>query len=158
MYRDESKLGRLYVDKFSGYNEETGQYENLFYFGGRSFSIHDAYSMETVFSSENFMTEWVGKNNYEFHNAEKDEFPSFDKRSDNRGVEPEALALGKCQCNNNNDNNIYDILVVSLEQSGGMMAFDITEIDKNDVYFVGYFNNRPLNVSYVDGERPPYIL
>ncbi|MFN3333100.1 MAG: choice-of-anchor I domain-containing protein, partial [Caldilinea sp.] len=62
---------------------------------------------------------------------------TFDGRSDDKGPEPEALALGEI------DGRTYAFL--GLERIGGVMVWDIT--DPRAPRFVTYANNRDFTVA-----------
>jgi hypothetical protein len=68
-------------------------------------------------------------------NSNSDENDSFDSRSDDKGPEPEGLALGEVAGKR--------YAFVGLERIGGIMMFDITS--PFDVSFAGYHNDRDFN-------------
>lgn len=65
-------------------------------------------------------------------NSTNDENGSFDNRSDDKGPEPEGLALGEI------DGRTY--LFLGLERISGIMVYDISDPHRPE--FVQYINNR----------------
>lgn len=94
---DDKKLGRLYLSLIDGKNPKTGLYENLYAYGGRSFTIWDPeMNMTKVYDSgadfENYHAELLPEvfNNHvgdRTHTPEDD----FDVRSDDMGPEVEVV-------------------------------------------------------------------
>lgn len=110
-----------------------GLYEELYVFGGRSFSIFTA-DGELVFDSgddfEEITAERFGD---DFNNDNTENTP--DSRSDNKGPEPEGLVLGQI------GERFYAF--IGLERVGGVMTYDIT--DPESATFVDYVNNRDFS-------------
>ncbi|KAB7745801.1 alkaline phosphatase [Nostocoides sp. F2B08] len=142
-----ANLGRLDVLTDLGLDEVAGCYSELYALGGRSFSIHTA-SGEQVFDSAGLFEETVadlisaGELPEEAFNAGHDEQPSFESRSDAKGVEPEGVTIGSIQ------GRTYAF--VGLERIGGVMVFDITDPTRSS--FVDYVNNRDFTVDF-DGDE-----
>lgn len=142
--RDNTMLGRLTLTKTMGDTDGDSDLEELFVPGARSFSIWNAATGEQVFDSasdferitENLLPEGFNANN-DVNNDDPDpDERSMDTRSDNKGPEPEGLALGQYL------GRTYAF--VGLERTGGIMVYDIT----NPVapFFVEYVNNRDYSV------------
>ncbi|MDB9415643.1 choice-of-anchor I family protein [Microcystis aeruginosa] len=136
-------LGRLDVSTIDGLNGQ-GQYSQLFAYGGRSFSIWNVTNgLSQVFDSGDDFEEILAAFSAtpltpSIFNS--DGTPSsFDSRSDNRGPEPEGLAVGTVK------NRLYSF--VGIERSGGFMVYDIT--DPNNPFFTDYINDWQL------GDRSP---
>lgn len=102
----EAKLGRLNIISTMGLNS-ISKYEELFAFGGRSFSIWNGDSGSLVFDSKND----TDKRSVDFGTYD-------DKRSDDKGAEPESVVVAKM-----GDKNI---LFVGLERTDTVMIYDIT--------------------------------
>jgi hypothetical protein len=68
-------------------------------------------------------------------NSTNDENGSFDNRSDDKGPEPEGVAVGKVRGNH--------YAFVGLERVGGIMIFDVT--DPANPRFVNYISNRDFS-------------
>lgn len=119
-------------------------YEKLYAYGGRSMSIFrvtDA-GLELVYDTASQMEETTADAFPEFFNADhqyRNPADQFDRRSANKGPEPEGVAIGEV--------NGRTYAFVGLERIGGVMAYDITE--PADTEFVQYINNRDFSLSEV---------
>ncbi|WP_193597089.1 choice-of-anchor I family protein [Microbacterium sp. YJN-G] len=138
-YLGDADLGRLNVSIEGGFNAETGYYEELHGFGGRSFSIWTTEG-EQVFDSGSDFERITAEANGEFLNSNHSE-ANLEGRSDDKGPEPENLVLGEV------DGRTYAF--IGLERVGGIMVYDIT--DPARASFAGYVNNRDFSVSVEDG-------
>ena len=124
-----SNLGRLKTTTTMGDADGDGFYEEIYTYGGRSFSILDGNTGKIIYDSGNDIavrTAFSG-----FFNWNEDA-GSFDDRSDDKGAEPEALTVGEIDGRT--------IAFVGLERQGGIMMYDITGMVKPK--FLGYFNGR----------------
>lgn len=130
-----ANLGRLNVTAALGDADGDGVYEALYTLGGRSFSIWNTDGAQ-VFDSGSDFERVIAKNNPAFFNASNDD-RSFDSRSDNKGPEPEGLALGTV--------GKRKYAFVGLERMGGVMTYDIT--NPLSPVFVDYTNNRDFTVT-----------
>jgi len=130
-------LGRLNVVTDLGYDADRDCFSQLHAFGGRSFSIYTADGTR-LFDSAGMIEEQIaqliadGELPESAFNANNDETPSFDSRSDDKGPEPEAVVVGRVQ------GRTYAF--VGLERIGGVMVFDIT--DPTKATYVDYVNER----------------
>jgi len=131
-------LGRLDVSSIDGLNAQ-GQYSQLFAYGGRSFSIWNVTNgLSQVFDSGDDFEQILATFSAtpltpSIFNS--DGTPSsFDSRSDNRGPEPEGLAVGSV------GNRLYTF--VGIERAGGFMVYDIT--NPSHPFFVDYINDWQL--------------
>lgn len=142
--QDEDKLGRLTVTNATGDIDGDGEFEELYAFGGRSFSILDENGNIVFDSGDEF--EKITAEVYRKHfNATNDE-NNFDNRSDNKGPEPEGVAIGQIA------GRTYAF--IGLERIGGIMTYDIT--NPEEPFFVSYDNNRDFSVEFnVDEEGDP---
>ncbi|MEM9482651.1 MAG: choice-of-anchor I family protein [Cyanobacteria bacterium P01_F01_bin.116] len=131
----ESNLGRLKVTNTLGDSDNDGDYDALYTFGGRSFSIWDTQG-NLVFDSGDDFERIIAKTNPENFNSTNDENGSFDDRSDDKGPEPEAITIGEV------GGQTYGF--IGLERDSGIMVYDIT--NPTAVKFVQYINNRNFNV------------
>ena len=138
--QDNENLGRLKVVTTEGDADEDGLYEALYSFGGRSFSIFNADTGSLVFDSgddfEQITATVIGGEGF---NSTDDE-NAFDDRSDDKGPEPEALAVGTV--------NGKTYAFIGLERVGGIMVYDIT--DPATPAFVEYSVNRDYSVDIED--------
>jgi hypothetical protein len=127
---DDNDIGRLKVSVEKGDIDGDGDYDQLYTYGARSFSIWDA-NGNIVFDSGDDVGRITAAIHGESFNNDEDENKG-DTRSDAKGAEPEALALGKI------DDRTYAF--IGLERMAGIMIYDIT--NPFNVSFVDYFYNR----------------
>ena len=140
---DNAELGRLTVTTSPPGND----LDNLYAFGGRSISIWDATTGTLVWDSGDQLeqiTKVLLPDNFNSDNAEN----NFDNRSDNKGPEPEAIAVGTV------DGRTYAF--VGLERVGGVMVFDIT-VPQAPV-FQTYIATRDFSTSVVGPDSGPEVL
>ncbi|MFN6275232.1 MAG: choice-of-anchor I family protein [Microcystis sp.] len=131
-------LGRLDVSSIDGLNAQ-GQYSQLFAYGGRSFSIWNVTNgLSQVFDSGDDFEQILAAFSATPLTASifnSDGTPSsFDSRSDNRGPEPEGLAVGSVR------NRLYSF--VGIERAGGFMVYDIT--NPSNPLLTNYINDSQL--------------
>lgn len=127
-------LGRLLVTNTRGDTDGDGDYDELYAFGTRSFSIWNSAGRQVYDSGDQF--EYITAATYpEYFNANfntssaQDRF-IFDDRSDDKGPEPETVTTGVI------DGQTYAF--VALERTGGIMVYDIT--NPRSPQFVQYVN------------------
>ncbi|NJO44644.1 MAG: hypothetical protein HC835_02845, partial [Oscillatoriales cyanobacterium RM2_1_1] len=146
---DES-LGRLRVTDQLGDTDGDGDFDQLYAFGGRSFSIWTvgATGLDLVFDSGNDLEEITAAAFPDFFNSDNAE-NNFDNRSDDKGPEPEALSIGTI------DGVTYAFL--GAERIGGVFVYDIS--DPTAPEFIQYTNNRNFSVEFTgtnnDGDPVP---
>ncbi len=123
--KKEENLGRLKSTFAPTWDDldGDGKMDNLFVMGGRSFSIFDEYG-NLVYDSGSDMAMKTIMNSPQ---GKKD----FRKRSDDKGVEPEAITVGVVDGKT--------LAFVGLERVNAIMVYDIT--DPMNVEFVQYIND-----------------
>ncbi|MEL6863102.1 MAG: choice-of-anchor I family protein [Bacteroidota bacterium] len=131
---DES-LGRLKTTSANGDIDGDGQYEQIYSYGARSFSIWDAFG-NLVFDSGDQFEKILSQVDPEHFNSTNDDNDSYKNRSDDKGAEPEAVNIATI------DGISYAF--IGLERMGGIMIFDIS--NPHDAQFVDYINNRNFNL------------
>ena len=129
---DDNDIGRLKVTTIKGDTNNDGQYESLYAYGARSFTIWDSNGL-VVFDSGDDIGRITASVHGEAFNNNEDENKG-DSRSDDKGAEPEALTIGKI------DDRTFAF--IGLERMGGIMVYDIT--NPYNVQFEDYFYNRGL--------------
>ncbi|HEX7223746.1 MAG TPA: choice-of-anchor I family protein [Candidatus Limnocylindrales bacterium] len=139
-------LGRLNVTIESGFDEVAGCYDELYAFGGRSFSIW-ATDGTQVFDSGEAFEQITAAALPEYFNSNHTE-SNIEGRSEDKGPEPENLTLGEV------DGRTYAF--IGFERVGGIAVFDIT--DPAASRFVTYVNNRDFSVSVGDADDPRSVL
>jgi len=141
---DDNDIGRLKVTTVKGDKNNDGQYESLYAYGARSFTIWDRNGLVVFDSGDQIARVTASVHGNAFNNNEDEN--KGDTRSDDKGAEPEALTLGK----------VGDRLFafVGLERMSTIMVFDIT--NPYDVKFQDYFYNRGLEPSAdISGDLAP---
>jgi alkaline phosphatase len=114
LQRDEN-LGRLNVRNDLGDTDGDGDFDQLFHYGSRSFTIYNE-AGETVYDSGSLFSRLIAEIRPELFNQDEGD---VDDRSDDKGVEPEAIAAGEV------GGRIYAF--IGLERDNGIMVFDITD-------------------------------
>ena len=136
--KDNDNIGRLTVTNQLGDTDNDGDFDEIYAFGGRSFSIWDDTGALVFDSGDQFEQLVASLLPEAAFNASNEEGDHFDNRSDNKGPEPEALAIAYV------DESI--LLFIGLERVGGVMAFDIT--DPSAPVFLTYFNDRDFTAPF----------
>lgn len=132
--KNNANLGRLNVTRSLGDVDGDGDYDALYTLGGRSFSIWGT-DGSLVYDSGSDFERTVAASDPAFFNASNDD-RTFDSRSDNKGPEPEAVAVGTI------GNRTYAF--IGLERQGGVMIYDVTR--PRTPQFIDYVNNRNFSV------------
>lgn len=127
---DDDDIGRLKVSTVKGDANDDDQYESLYAYGARSFTIWDSNGL-VVFDSGDDIGRITASVHGEAFNNNEDENKG-DTRSDDKGAEPEALTIGTI--------GERTFAFIGLERMGGVMVYDIT--NPYDVQFEDYFYNR----------------
>lgn len=127
--QDKTVLGRLKTTTAKGDVDGDGDIDQIYGYGGRSFSIRTM-DGELVFDSGSQFAEWTAENLPGIFNSQGVE-ASFENRSDDKGTEPEALEIGQV------GDQTYAF--VGLERQGGIMVYNIT--NPAQASFVQYANN-----------------
>ncbi|MEJ0087678.1 MAG: choice-of-anchor I family protein [Pseudomonadota bacterium] len=136
--KQNANLGRHTVTKALGDVDGDGDYDRLYTLGGRSFSIWST-SGEQVYDSGAGFERITAFDDAAHFNASNDN-TNFDDRSDNKGPEPEGVALGEI------DGRTYAF--IGLERTGGLMMYDVT--DPSETFFVDFLNNRDFDAGTGD--------
>ncbi len=131
---DDAALGRLKITTATGDTDGDGDIDVIHAYGGRSFSILNS-AGEMIYDSGSDFERLIAKLNPDNFNSTNDENGSFDNRSDDKGVEPEGITVGKI------GDDYYAF--IGLERHGGIMVYNVT----NPIapQFVQFFNNRDFN-------------
>lgn len=116
--QQDDQLGRLQVSTIDGDIDGDGDFDQLFSYGGRSFSIWDEVG-NLVFDSGDQIAKITAELAPDLFNADDGDPAEFDSRSDNKGAEPEAVTVGQV------GNRTYAF--IGLERAGGgVLVYDIT--------------------------------
>ena len=128
-------LGRLKITKAGGLDPTGVCYRELHAFGGRDFSVWTT-SGRLVSSSGSGFERITEQALPEFFNSDHAE-SNFDDRSDDKGPEPEGVAIGTVKGK--------PYAFVALERVGGIMVYDLSTPSRPR--FVTYLNNRDFAFS-----------
>ena len=129
--KDKKQLARLKVIKPQG---TLAAEQKVQAFGSRSFSIWDE-SGELVFDSGDDFARIVYEQDPNNFNSTNDNNQSGDDRSDDKGVEPEAIEVAEI--------NGKHYAFIGLERQGGIMIYDVTQ--PKSARFISYLNNRDFD-------------
>jgi len=141
-------LGRLKTTKTMGDTDGDGDHDLIFAYGGRSFSIWAA-DGTLVFDSGNAFEHVISKRSAQVFNANGG-VEKVDDRSDDKGPEPEALALGEI------DGRTYAF--IGMERNNAIFAYDVTL--PSDPHMVGYMmpsasHNSPEGLEFIAAADSP---
>jgi uncharacterized repeat protein (TIGR01451 family) len=126
--KQNGNLGRLTVTNATGDTDRDGDIDRIEAFGARSFSIWDA-SGKQIFDSGDQLEKITATQAPTLFNSDG-AAASFDARSDNKGPEPEGVAIGVI------NNRTYAF--IGLERVGDVIVYDVTNPTKPQ--FVQYLN------------------
>jgi hypothetical protein len=140
---DNALLGRLTVTT----SPPGGDFANLYAFGARSFSIWDAASGALVWDSGDQL-EQVTAAAFPAHFNSNNTSNGFDDRSDNKGPEPEGVAVGRV------GGRTYAF--VGLERIGGVVVYDVTT--PTAPLFQQYFSTRDFTAATPGPDLGPEIV
>ncbi|WP_417611418.1 choice-of-anchor I family protein [Owenweeksia hongkongensis] len=135
----EDSLGRLNITTSLGDIDNDGDYDELYAYGARSFSIWDDQA-NLVWDSKGLFAQTLLSTNPNEFNANNDDNDSFKSRSDDKGCEPEAVEVAMI--------NGQRFAFIGLERMGGVMVYNIT--DPTTPTFVSYYINRDFSVDADD--------
>ncbi|TYA74537.1 choice-of-anchor I domain-containing protein [Seonamhaeicola marinus] len=137
--QENEDLGRLKTTTATGDYNKDGVIEQIYSYGARSFSIFDEYG-NLVFDSADSFGQNIKSEEPELFNEDDGD---FDDRSDDKGGEPEAVAIGTI------DGITYAF--VGLERQSAILVYDITD-PKNAEFVTYYKDNR------TSGDISPEII
>ena len=138
--QQDENLGRLKVTSAFGDTDDDGDYDELYSYGARSFTIWDM-SGNIVYDNGNEFGELL---------AERFEGNYADNRDDDKGSEPESITVGQV--------GSQTFAFIGLERSAGVMVYDIT--DPANASYVHYFNKNEIDESpegliFIEGANSP---
>jgi 2',3'-cyclic-nucleotide 2'-phosphodiesterase (5'-nucleotidase family)/DNA-binding beta-propeller fold protein YncE len=117
--KQDENLGRLKITRFLGNTDDDAEFEELYAYGGRSFSIWSE-TGEQVYDSGEDIALITSQLTPEFFNANDGSPAEFDERSDDKGAEPEALTVGQV--------GSQTYAFIGLERAGGgVLVYNITD-------------------------------
>lgn len=140
---NDAELGRLTVTTAP----PDGDLSRPYVFGTRSFSIWNAQTGAQVWDSGAELEHHTADAVPLYFNSSNDA-SAFDNRSDNKGPEPEAVAVGKVDG--------HTFAFVALERVGGIVVYDVSEPTKPE--FATYLNPRDFAATTVGPDSGPEIV
>jgi len=129
-------LGRLNVTKTLGDANGDGKYETLYSFGARSFSVWNGNTGALVFDSKNELEVKCNAAGY-----------YDDNRSDDKGVEPEGIAIG--QMGNK------QIAFIGMERADAVAIYDVTNPTAPVFLQLLKCGDAPEGVLFVPAKKSP---
>jgi DNA-binding beta-propeller fold protein YncE len=142
-------LGRLKITDQLGDADDNDQFEALYAYGARSFSIWDT-AGNLVFDSGDEFEHLVAALYPTLFNANDSSPAEFDQRSDDKGNEPEGITQGIV--------NGRTYAFIGLERNGGIMVYDISDpIAPAFVQFLPptYGNIAPEGLLFIPADESP---
>lgn len=144
-----ANLGRLKASNVDGDLDGDGDFDRLYVYGGRSFSIWDA-NGNLVYDSGDQLEQLTAALTPALFNANDGDATKVDQRSDDKGPEPEGVTIGVI------DGRTYAF--VGLERSGGgVMLFDVS--DPRQPQFIQYIRSdkdiSPEGLKFVAAAKSP---
>ncbi|AUI67584.1 NAD nucleotidase [Beggiatoa leptomitoformis] len=133
--KTDEQLGRLKITNTQGDIDGDGDYDELYAFGARSFSVWDNRG-NLVYDSGDQFERFTAELLPDFFNTSHDN-NKFDDRSDDKGVEPEAIAVGEV--------NGQPYAFIGFERLGGVAVYNLS--NPHAPQFVDYVNNRHFAVT-----------
>ena len=143
LLKSNNALGRLNVTKSTGDTDGDGDIDQIHAFGGRSFSILNASTGATVYDSGDLLERLTSTDaafGSLFNASNTTGVPTRKNRSDDKGPEPEGVAVGTIR------DTTYAF--VSMERVGGVAVFNVN--DPANPRLVDYLNNRSLTAGTGD--------
>lgn len=131
-------LGRLNATNALGDTDSDGDFDALYVLGGRSFSIWADDGSQVFDSGSDFERITAQRFGEDFNNNHAES--AGDSRSDNKGPEPEAVAIAEFAG--------QAFAFIGLERIGGIMVYDIS--NPQNARFVQYINRRDFSVTTED--------
>ena len=134
--RQTSSLGRLRVTNTAGDTDRDGDYDVLFGFGGRGFSIYETATGRMVYESGKSLEEAViAGNRYD------------DERSDDKGVEPEGVVVG--QVSNR------PIAFIGLERADAVAVYDLSNPTNPQFLQLLATGDAPEGLHFIPASKSP---
>ncbi|MGB0166599.1 MAG: choice-of-anchor I family protein [Luteibaculum sp.] len=135
LIQNDTVLGRLNITTTLGDTDNDGEYEELYAYGTRSFSIYDA-TGNLVYDSGDDFEQTIAADFPEQFNSTNDDNDSYKNRSDDKGPEPEAIEIATI--------GGATYAFIGMERMGGIFVYDIS----NPIAPInlGYFLNRNFSV------------
>jgi hypothetical protein len=147
--KQNANLGRLKITNTRGDTDGDGDFDELYAFGARSFSVWTAGGELLFDSGDQFERITAAAPPPVVFNDSGE--GAFDTRSDDKGPEPEGVVVGKAFGR--------QYAFITLERVGGVMVYDVS--NPREPRFVQYINTRatgdraPEGVMFIKAEDSP---
>lgn len=130
------QLGRLNITTTLGDTDGDGDFDELYSFGARSFSVWNGMTGAQVFDSKNELDKKaVSINVYD------------DGRSDDKSVEPEGIAVGKV--------GNKDVAFIGMERADAVAVYDVTDPTKPAFLQILKCGDAPEGVMIIAAKNSP---
>jgi DNA-binding beta-propeller fold protein YncE len=136
--QSDNNLGRLKITNTAGDANHDGKYEKLYSFGARSFSIWDGATGALVFDSGNKLEKFL---------IEKMPALYDQDRSDDKGVEPENVAVGKIEGKT--------FAFVGLERADAVVIVELSNPASPTLLQVLHTGDAPEGILFISAEDSP---
>lgn len=130
--QEDENIGRLETTTTLGDDDNDGDFDRLFAYGARSFTVWNGTTGALVYDSGDDIEQLVASELPTFFNSTNDDNDSFDSRSDAKGPEPEGVETGMVAG--------VPYAFVGLERIGGFLVVDMS--NPNAPSIIDYINNR----------------
>ncbi|UII21905.1 choice-of-anchor I family protein [Fulvivirga ligni] len=134
--QDDDKLGRLTITTTLGDTDTDGIFEELYVPGARSFSIWDASNGDLKYDCGSAMEKAI--NDYGIYD---------DSRSDNKGVEPEGVTIGKM--------GDKVIAFIGLERVDAVVVYDVTNPEQPTFLQILETGDAPEGLIFIPASQSP---
>lgn len=134
--KQDAQLGRLNVTTTLGDSNKDGLYEALYSLGARSFSVWNGTTGEMVYDSKNELE--VKANAAGYYD---------DDRSDDKGVEPEGITLGRV--------GNKDIAFIGMERADAIAVYDVTNPSAPTFLQIFKTGDAPEGVLFISAADSP---
>jgi hypothetical protein len=140
--QESENLGRLKTTVANGDFDGDQDIDQIYSYGARSFSIFDQYG-NLVFDSGNQFETKASTEDTDLFNEDEGE---KDGRSDDKGIEPEAVTIGEI--------GGFTYAFVAFERASAVVVYDIT--NPLTPQFIDYYTNRSYNPT--TGDIAPEVI
>ncbi|MTI21887.1 PKD domain-containing protein, partial [Fulvivirga sp. RKSG066] len=132
----DENLGRLKLTIANGDPDEDNDFDKIWSYGARSFSIWDGSSGELVWDSGNELE--VEANNFGVYD---------DGRSDDKGVEPEAVVIGYV--------NGSPVAFIGLERVNAVAVYDVSDPESPEFLTMLAVGDAPEGLVFINAAHSP---
>ena len=136
--QDDDKLGKLKITNTLGDVDGDGDYDELYSFGTRSFTIRNGSSGKIVYESGKKLEEFLLEQEFSLYD---------DSRSDDKGTEPESVTTGKI--------GPRTLAFVALERADALVIVDVTHPSSPIYLQVLHTGDAPEGVLFIPKHESP---